>query len=299
MYSKLKNLIPQERIKENEPMKKHTTFKIGGPADVMVLPENVDEIKTIIKYSNENKIPLFIFGFGSNLLVTDKGIRGIVLKIGNNLKKIDINETQIIAEAGIRLTELSKKVAANSLSGLEFAEGIPGSLGGAVVMNAGAYDSEMKNILVEVETIDLNGNTKKFTNKQMGLGYRKSVFQNSTDIIVKAQIKLNPGNKEEILTKMRTFSKQRREKQPIEWPSAGSVFKRPEGLYVGPMVEKMGLKGFTIGGAQVSEKHAGFIINSGNATANDVLALIEHIKKRAVTEYNVSLQPEIKIVGEK
>jgi UDP-N-acetylmuramate dehydrogenase len=211
-------------------------------------------------YCQKNKLPLFIFGLGSNILVRDKGIRGVALKIGNNLKEIKISEQEIYAQAGVRLSELARRAADNSLSGLEFAEGIPGSLGGAVVMNAGAYAGEMKDVVLEVEAISQSGEIRIFPATDLGFGYRQSVFQHNDYVVLAVKMKLRTGVKAEIQSKMREYAHSRREKQPLEYPSAGSVFKRPTGYYVGPMIEKIGLKGYRVGGAQVSAKHAGFIV---------------------------------------
>lgn len=298
MYSGLSNLLSEDSVKENELMKNHTTFKIGGPVDVLVLPQTVDDIRTTINYCHKNKYPLFVFGLGSNIVVRDKGIRGVTLKIGNTLKEIQISGQEIYAQAGVRLSELARKAEANSLSGLEFAEGIPGSLGGAVFMNAGAYDGEMKDVVWEVEAISPSGEKQIFPAADLGFDYRKSVFQSNDYVIVAVKMKLKPGVQAEIRSKMREYAASRREKQPLEYPSAGSVFRRPPGYYVGPMIENMGLKGYSVGGAQVSEKHAGFIVNTGNASASDVLQLIEIIKKAAREQFGVDLQPEIRVVGE-
>lgn len=298
MYSEILNLIPVERVKFNEPMYKHTTFRIGGPADVLIMPESYAEVTEIITFCKNNGINFFILGMGSNILVRDNGIRGVVIKLGNTLKNIRIFDNNIYAEAGIRLSELSKRAAAHSLRGLEFAEGIPGSLGGAVVMNAGAYGGEISKVVGEVEAIDHSGSVKKFTNAQIQYGYRKSIFQNSDYIVLAAILKLEHGEKEKIQATMREFAHLRREKQPLDFPSAGSTFRRPEGYYVGPMLEKMGLKGYNVGGAEVSRKHAGFIVNTGSATANDVINLIKYIQQKAREQFEVDLQPEIKIIGE-
>jgi UDP-N-acetylmuramate dehydrogenase len=235
---------------------------------------------------------------GSNILVRDKGFRGIAIKLGNNIKNIRISGEEIYCEAGIRLSELSRKAAGSGLSGLEFAEGIPGSLGGAIVMNAGAYDGEMKNVIVSVQAVGPHGQIKTFVSNEMEFSYRHSVFQTNGYIVVSAVMKLKYDKIEAIKNKMSQFASQRREKQPLEYPSAGSIFRRPEGFYVGPMIEKMGLKGYRIGGAEVSTKHAGFIINIGNATASDVLQLIKYIQDKAYQQFGVTLQPEIVIIGE-
>lgn len=298
MYNGLIELLGEDKVRANEPMEKHTTFKIGGPADVMVLPGTIADIKTTVAYCKQNKYPLFIFGLGSNLIVRDRGIRGVVLKIGNNLKDISVSGHEIYAQAGIRLSELARKAADHSLSGLEFAEGIPGSLGGAVVMNAGAYGGEMKDVVVETETISCSGSEKVFPRATMDFSYRHSIFQQNDYIIIAVKMKLKYGARPDILSNMQEYAHSRREKQPLEYPSAGSVFRRPDGFYVGPMVEKMGLKGYSIGGAQVSRKHAGFIINTGHATASEVLELIEYIQKAAREQFGVDLQTEIRVVGE-
>ncbi|MDD2586156.1 MAG: UDP-N-acetylmuramate dehydrogenase [Syntrophomonadaceae bacterium] len=298
MYSRILNFIPAERVKFNEPMHRHTTFRIGGPADVLIMPESFAEVTEIVSFCKDRGISFFILGMGSNILVRDKGIRGVVIKLGNKLKNIRISDNNIYAETGIRLSELSKRAAAHSLSGLEFAEGIPGSLGGAVVMNAGAYGGEISKVVAEVEAINDSGLVKKFTPEQIQYGYRKSIFQNSDYIILAASFKLEYGEKEKIQATMREFAHLRREKQPLDLPSAGSTFRRPEGYYVGPMLEKMGLKGYNVGGAAVSGKHAGFIVNTGSATANDVINLIKYIQQKAREQFEVDLQPEIKIIGE-
>ena len=298
MYSGLSTLLSEDSIKENELMKNHTTFKIGGPVDVLVLPRTIEDIKITREYCQKNKQPLFIFGLGSNIVVRDKGIRGVALKIGNTLKEIQISGQEIYAQAGVRLSELARTAANNSLSGFEFAEGIPGSLGGAVVMNAGAYGGEMKDVVLEAEAISPSGEKQTFPAADLGFDYRKSVFQSNDYIVVAVKMKLQPGVQAEIKSKMREYAHSRREKQPLEYPSAGSVFRRPPGYYVGPMIENMGLKGYCVGGAQVSHKHAGFIVNTGNASANDVMELIAIIKKAAWEQFGVDLQPEIRVVGE-
>jgi UDP-N-acetylmuramate dehydrogenase len=298
MYSNLLHIIPADKIKFNEPMRLHTTFKIGGPVDVMVIPDSINDIQRVVSYCCQENIDFFVFGLGSNLLVRDKGIRGVAIKLGSSLNNIVVDKPRIYCEAGVRLSRLSKIAAQKGLQGLEFAEGIPGSLGGAVVMNAGAYDGEIKDRLIKVSALGLEGDIKDFYPREMDMGYRKSIFQSNGYIIISALLELKPGNTEDIHQKMRDFASKRRQNQPLEYPSAGSTFKRPEGFYVGPMVEKMGLKGYRIGGAEVSTKHAGFIINTGNATANDVLKLIEYIQKKAKEDFQVELHPELKVIGE-
>ena len=298
MYKELLKVLPAEIIKFNEPMREHTSFKIGGPVDLMVLPQNTEEVIKAAVWCRRNKMPLFIFGLGSNLLVREKGIRGVAVKIGSGLDKVIIDGNEITAEAGISLADLSLTAAENGLRGLEFAEGIPGSLGGAVVMNAGAYQGEMKNIVAEVTVIDAEGNLKSLSNRELNFGYRRTILQNSPLILISVLLQLEPGHREDIKNRMAGFRQQRQQKQPLELPSAGSVFRRPEGFYVGPMLEELGLKGFTIGGAQVSEKHAGFIVNIGNATADDVLKLIIHIQGLVKQKFDIDLQTEILVAGE-
>lgn len=298
MYNRILSQFEPEQIKINEPLKKHTTFKIGGPADIMLFPSSINDLQKAINICVEDNLPYFIMGQGSNLLVRDGGYRGIIIKIGSNLKKFVVQDTKIYAEAGVRLSELARAAAAHSLTGFEFAEGIPGSLGGAVVMNAGAYDSEMKNVLESVQALNTRGQIDTFKVEELDMSYRKSIFQENDLIIVSAILQLKRGEKTLIQTTMRDFARRRREKQPLDYPSAGSVFRRPEGIYVGPIIEKIGLKGCAIGDAQVSEKHAGFIINKGNATASDVLKLIKFIQEKALQTYGIELKPELAIVGE-
>ena len=298
MYSEILNYLPEDRLLFNEEMKNHTTFKIGGPVELMVLPQNEEEIHSVISFCRQRDIPLFIFGAGSNLLVRDRGIRGIAMKLGENLDEVEVNGEEIQAQAGVKLSTLAQIAAFYSLSGLEFAEGIPGSLGGALVMNAGAFDGEMKEIVTQARAIGPDGSFKTFQNEEIQFGYRQSIFQNNGYIIISAGLKLVTGNREEIEKRMLEYARRRGEKQPLDKPSAGSTFKRPPGFYVGPMLEELGLKGYQIGGAQVSSKHAGFIVNNGNATARDVLELIASIQQKAKERFGVDLQPEIRIVGE-
>lgn len=299
MYADLIKIFFPHIFKLNEPLHLHTTFKIGGPADILALPENINQIQDLINYCKANFLDYVVIGMGSNLLVSDKGYRGIVIKIGQQMKNIAIKDDKITAEAGVRLSELAKKAAKASLSGLEFAEGIPGSLGGGIFMNAGAYGGELKNIVTQVTAIDNEtGEIINLSNGKIGFSYRSSVFQNKDYIIISADMQLQKSNSDEIYKKMKEYSRNRREKQPLEYPSAGSVFRRPAGHYVGPMIEQLGLKGFKIGDAQISEKHAGFIVNRGNATAQDVIELIKYIQNKVFKAYGVNLETEIKMLGE-
>lgn len=294
----LDSLVPSSNIKYNEPMSKHTSFRIGGPADILLLPGNISELLAAVQWAKSESVPYFVIGAGSNILVKDGGIRGLVIKMGQNFKQIMINNTSIVATSGIRLSELSKRAAEAGLSGLEFAEGIPGTLGGAVFMNAGAYGGEIGNLVTNVSCLDSKGELVKLSGSQLSFGYRHSIFQNLDYIILEVELNLVRGEPEEIKAQMREYASHRKEKQPIERPSAGSVFRRPEGKYVGPMIEELGLKGYCVGDAKVSLKHAGFIINRGQATARDVLDLIAHIQAKVRENYGVELESEIRIIGE-
>ena len=297
MYSEILNYLPADRLLYNEEMKNHTTFKIGGPVDIMVLPQDEEDVATVVSFCRQRDIPLFIFGVGSNILVRDGGIRGVAMKLGENLDEVEVNGEEIQAQAGVKISALARIAAFHSLSGLEFAEGIPGSLGGALVMNAGAYDGEMQAVVIEARAISPDGNINTFLKEEMQFRYRHSVFQSNDYIIVSARLKLATADHEEIEERMLEFARRREEKQPLDKPSAGSTFRRPPGFYVGPMLEELGLKGYQIGDAQVSSKHAGFIVNNGNATARDVLNLIAYIQQKARERFGVDLQPEIRVVG--
>lgn len=298
MINDLRQQLPLDILRENEPMQNHTSFKIGGPADLMVIPRNIEEIKIVVSYCKQHTIPLLVIGRGSNLLVRDKGIRGVVMKLGYNFQAFHLEGEQIWAQAGISLAELAHNAAAASLRGLEFAEGIPGSLGGAVVMNAGAYGGEMKDVIIEVQAISATGEIRLFKGSEMEYSYRHSVFQESPYFVLAARMQLETGDKDGIYARIQEYASRRREKQPLEQPSAGSTFRRPDGFYVGPMIEELGLKGYQLGGAQISDKHAGFIINRDKASAADVLALIALVQTRVREKFGVALQPEVRVVGE-
>ena len=289
------NLISSDsKIYYNEPMKKHTSFKIGGPAEIFIVPGNIDEIKNILKLEKN----VTIIGNGSNLLVNDEGIKGIILSISNCLNDIKILDEEIEVGAGVLISKLAKVAQNEGLSGLEWAYGIPGTVGGAVVMNAGAYGGEMKDIVVETEYINEIGEIIKLNGEGHQFGYRKSIFniENSKNVIIKSKIKLKKAEKSEILKQMEENLSKRKEKQPLEYPSAGSTFKRPEGYFAGKLIEDAGLKGFKIGDAAVSEKHAGFVINLGNAKADDVKKLISCIQEKVYNNSGVKLEPEIKFL---
>ena len=279
----------------NEPLKNHTSFKIGGPAEEFCSVTSVEEIKELIEYAKNKNIPLTVMGNGSNLLVSDKGIGGLVIKIAKGFEDAQVFGNRIICQSGILLSKLSNLALKNNLSGLEFASGIPGTLGGAVYMNAGAYDGEMKDVVKKV--IFLKDGKIQET-EDFDFGYRHSVFSDTDAIILSVEMELKEGKCEEIKAKMEDFSKRRSDKQPLSQPSAGSTFKRPVGYFSGKLIEDAGLKGFKIGGAMVSEKHSGFVVNTGDATASDVLELISHIQKTVLDKFGVKLETEVRILGE-
>lgn len=295
------NLFKEKNIEKvyiNEPMKNHTTFKVGGPADILVVVSNEQEILDSIRICRENDIDYLIVGNGSNLLVRDEGIRGIVIKINEDYSNIIIDEDRMYCESGALLTGASRKAMHNNLTGFEFANGIPGTLGGAVTMNAGAYGGEMKDVVSSVRAIDINNNIVEYTNEEMNFRYRSSKVQDDNLIVLGVWIQLKEGNPEEIKEKMRELAFKRTSKQPLEMPSAGSTFKRPEGYFAAKLIEDAGLKGMIHKGAQVSEKHSGFVINKDNATCRDILELIEIIKQTVKEKFDVELEREVKIVGE-
>ena len=284
---------------KDAPMKKYTSFRCGGNASVLVIPDCVDSLKKIIDFCNSQNTKPLIIGNGSNLLVTDNGINGVVIKIGSDISKIELlDETTIRCEAGASLKSLCMFALENSLSGLEFAYGIPGTLGGAVYMNAGAYGGEMKDVLVSTTHIDLDGNIGELFQEDLNLRYRGSAYTDNNYTIVSAVMKLKKADKKDIKEAMDDKLQKRKEKQPLEYGSAGSTFKRPTGYFAGALIEESGLKGYTVGGAQVSEKHAGFVINKNNATATDVINLIRDVQKIVFEKHGVMLETEVKIIGE-
>ena len=295
--SRLKSELAGQ-MRFDEPMSAHTSFHIGGPADALVIPADMDDIRMILRIAREENTPLTVIGNGSNLLVRDKGIRGIVLKLGNALKHWEQNGNTFIFDSGVSLAQCCRIIGEAGYTGMEFAVGIPGSLGGAVFMNAGAYDGEMKDTVVSVEVMTRTGEIKTLGRDDLDFSYRHSALQGSDDIVLTVTLRVNEGDKTAIQAKMDDFSQRRISKQPLDIPSAGSTFKRPEGRFVGQMVEQSGLKGFRIGGAEVSVKHAGFIVNADHATAADVLQLIEYIREKSLEDYNVALIPEVLVLGE-
>ena len=287
-----------ENVLVDEPMKHHTSFKLGGPADILVTPHSKEQLVLVLDYCNRNSIPFYVIGNGTNLLVRDKGIRGVVIKIFNNYNEIKVEGNIISAEAGALLSRLANAAYDNSLTGLEFAQGIPGTLGGAVTMNAGAYGGEMKGVVYRTEFVDKNGNIVTLSDAEHEFSYRDSFIQRNHGVVLESWIKLEKGNKEEIKALMEDLMKKRKDKQPIEMPSAGSVFKRPEGHFAGKLIEDCGLRGFKIGGAQVSPKHCGFIVNTGAATTQDVLNLIKAIQNNVKDKFDIDMHTEIRIIGE-
>lgn len=294
----LSEILPKERIFFEEPMSKHTTFRIGGIADILIFPASMTEIQDIFSLGNKYRVPVTILGNGSNVLVLDRGIRGIVLQFGKAFGRIKKEGNNIIVLAGAILGQVSEYAAQCSLTGLEFAVGIPGSIGGAVYMNAGAYDGEMKGIIKEVHSLNQNGEEYCREQKELNLCYRHSLFQENDEVITKIILSLRQAEERQIRAKMNFFTLERKKKQPLEFPSAGSTFKRPEGYFAGTLIEKTGLKGFSVGDAEVSTKHAGFVINKGKATAKDVIMLIQAVEDRVFRAYGVKLIPEIRIIGE-
>lgn len=282
----------------DEPMSRHTSFRIGGPADMMAMPKNETELCNLLQKAAANNIPVTLIGNGSNLLVRDKGIRGLVIKLGNMLNEIKVEENGITFGSGVSLALASRKAAENSFTGMEFAVGIPGSIGGAVYMNAGAYDGEMANVVTSVRVMDAAGKVTVLSADGLQFAYRKTALQNSGLIVTSVTVTLKKAEQSDIFAKMDDFSQRRISKQPLELPSAGSMFKRPPGYFAGTLIDQTGLKGYTVGGAQVSEKHAGFVVNIGNATAADVLQLIKDVQDRVMAAHGVYLQPEVLVIGE-
>lgn len=295
--ARISEVMDVDDIKVNELMKYHTSFKVGGPADLMVLPRNFEDVKTTIKMCKDEEIPYYIIGNGSNLLVKDGGIRGVVIKL-TNLNEIKVEDDRIIVDSGASLSDVSKEALKYSLTGFEFACGIPGSVGGALAMNAGAYNGEISNVAESALVIDEKGEIKELVGDELELGYRMSAVLKYGYTVLRVTFKLVKGDYEKIDTRINDLTRRRTEKQPLEFPSAGSTFKRPEGYFAAKLIEDSGLKGTSIGGAQVSPKHSGFIINSGNAAAKDILELIEYVKKVVKEKFGVELNTEVRIIGE-
>lgn len=301
LLEKVKNEIltkcSNAQVMENEPMKGHTSFKIGGPCDLLVMPKTVEEMVHTFEVLRKYQMPYYVFGNGSNVLVSDAGIRGVVVKT-DALDRCTFHDGFVDAGSGILLSTLAKKAYENGLTGLEFASGIPGSLGGAVFMNAGAYDGEIRQILVHTVYATPQGEVCTLENEEHDFGYRSSVFQKNGGVVLEVRLKLQAGDKEQILAKMMDLKQRRVSKQPLEYPSAGSAFKRPVGYYAGKLIMDAGLAGKRIGDAMVSEKHCGFIVNVGSASAQDVFSLVQTIQGEVLQQFGVKLEPEIKFIGE-
>ena len=281
-----------------EPMTKHTSFHIGGPAELMAQPQSEAELQSLLLKAAEAAVPVTLVGNGSNLLVRDKGIRGLVIKLGSMLRDIKGSGNVLTFGSGVSLAQASKKAAELGLSGMEFAVGIPGSIGGAVYMNAGAYDGEMSKVVKSVRVMDAAGEVSELSAGELDFGYRHSALQGSGKIVTSVTVELAAGDKQAIAEKMADFSNRRITKQPLELPSAGSMFKRPPGYFAGTLIDQTGLKGYTVGGAQVSTKHAGFVVNIGGATAADVLQLISDVQAKVFAAHGVKLEPEVLVLGE-
>ena len=290
--------LGSDNVYRNEPMKKHTTFRIGGPVDYYLCPHSAKEIQKVVDICREEKIPYFILGNGSNLLVSDKGYRGAVIQLWKNVSDIRVDGCLIEAKAGASLAKIAAQALEEGLTGMEFAAGIPGTLGGAVVMNAGAYGGEMKDILKEALVMDEEGKIFTLEKENLKLGYRTSIVKEKGYIVLAATLELKPGNREEIRKLMEDLKQRRAEKQPLDMPSAGSTFKRPEGYFAGKLIMDAGLRGFSVGGAQISEKHCGFVVNTGEASASDILNLIREVQKRVRENSGVELETEVKFLGE-
>ncbi len=285
-------------VTENAPMSDYTSFRIGGPADLLVEPDSVDALLFCCKTLKAEGVSPVIIGAGSNLLVADSGIRGVVIHFGKAMSRITTEGNIITAEAGVSLARLANEALSAGLTGLEFASGIPGSLGGAVFMNAGAYGGEMKDVVFETDYLTKDGEVATVTGKEHKFSYRHSVFCENDGIVLRSRMKLAQGDPETIRATMQELNTRRKDKQPLSYPSAGSFFKRPEGHFAGKLIEDAGLKGLSVGGAQISEKHAGFLINTGDATAQDVCLLMELVKEKVFALYGVTLEPEVRMIGD-
>lgn len=285
------------RVRIDEPMSRHTTFRVGGPADLMFFPESANEIARAMFLAKEYGKDVLVMGNGSNLIVRDGGFRGLVIVLGEHMARIDINDTCVRAQAGAMLARVSAAAQEAGLAGFEFASGIPGTLGGGCAMNAGAYGGQLSDALVSAEVL-MDGEIRTLSNADMQMSYRNTLPLRTGGIVLSAKFTLRRDDPDAILTRMKDLNVRRREKQPLNLPSAGSTFKRPEGYYAGALIEGCGLKGARVGGAQVSEKHAGFIVNVGGATAADILALIDLVRQRVLSQAGVMLEPEVRIVGE-
>lgn len=298
VIEKFGNLLGKDRVLVDEPMKRHTTFRIGGPADFFLLPSTVDEVRGILEICREEELPYFILGNGSNLLVSDKGYRGVIIQLYRNFSNISVEGNEICASSGALLSQIAAAARNASLTGFEFAGGIPGTLGGAVFMNAGAYGGELKDVLKEAVVMTEQGEILTLPVEKLDMGYRTSRIKKAGYLVLEARLVLEQGDMDKIRDITKDLTEKRVSKQPLEYPSAGSTFKRPEGYFAGKLIMDAGLRGYQVGDAQVSEKHCGFVINKGNATAADVLTLIENVREKVQEQFGVTLEPEVKFLGE-
>lgn len=293
----LRKFVPEENICLQESMASHTTFRIGGLADCFVQLENTEQLIKVQKYLSQVGVPFFILGNGSNLLVSDAGFRGVILQIGPKMSKVTVEGNVIVAQAGASMAQIARTAMEHELAGMEFASGIPGTIGGGVVMNAGAYGGELSQIVTQVNVVNSDGEIMELDNETMEFGYRTSTIRNNPFTVTEVILRLEKGDRQQIRERMEELAARRREKQPLEYPSAGSTFKRPAGYYAGQLIMEAGLRGFQCGGAKVSDKHCGFVINTGNATAEDVRTLIREIQTRVKDQFNVNLETEVLFLG--
>lgn len=298
LKEKLETILPKERILTEEPMSRHTTFRVGGPAEYFLTVNTAEELRSVMACLREEGMPYFLLGNGSNLLVGDRGYRGAVVRLGGIFETVEAQDGTIRAGAGASLALTARRAMENGLCGMEFASGIPGTLGGAVRMNAGAYGGEMSMLVRSVDIMDEQGNVRTLDHKEMAFGYRTSVIKSSPWTVLGASLVLEKGDREEIAAQMQRLAQQRREKQPLEFPSAGSTFKRPEGNFAGKLIMDAGLRGYSRGGAQVAQKHCGFIVNKGNATAADIVGLIREVAEKVQEKFGVTLEPEVIFLGD-
>lgn len=298
LINELYRIVGEENVKIEEPMWKHTTFRIGGPAQYFVTPQTTEELGQVVLLCNAEKMPYFMLGHGSNILVSDKGMNSVVIQLYHNYADFSIKENKVYAQAGVMLSKLGQATKEAGLTGFEFAAGIPGTLGGAIMMNAGAYGGEMKDIVESVQLMDKNGTLHEKSCEEMQFSYRHSIVEKEDYIVLGATLQLRYGDINVISERMEELATARKTKQPLEFPSAGSTFKRPEGYFAGKLIMDAGLRGYRVGGAQISEKHCGFVINTGGATAQDVMQLVEDVKYKVYEKFQVELEPEVKMIGE-
>ena len=296
--NKFCNCLGSDNVKQQEPMSRHTTFRIGGPADFYLCPHSTKEVQEIVEICKEENLPYFVLGNGSNLLVSDKGYRGVVIQLWKNFSDITVKDCCIQAKAGALLSKVAAEALEAGLTGMEFASGIPGTIGGAAFMNAGAYGGEMKDIIKSVKVLDTQGEVRVLPKEELKMGYRTSIVKEKGYTVLSVELELSKGNREEIRNTMEDLKERRTSKQPLEMPSAGSTFKRPEGYFAGKLIMDSGLRGFSVGGAQVSEKHCGFVVNKGGATAMDVLTLIREVQRKVKEQFGVDLETEVRFLGE-